>query len=52
LAQQFVAGEAWPIGCGALAALIDLGMSNFQIADYFSVDLRDVTALRERYQLD
>ena len=37
---------AWPIPPAALAALADLGMSDRQIADYFSVEPQAVAAVR------
>lgn len=41
----------WPIGRAALAALIDLSMSNEKIARYFGVTASDVADLRSRYDL-
>ena len=49
---RFVEDDSrWPIEPGELAALIDLGMTDAQIADYFGQDLRQVESLLERYGL-
>ncbi|WP_342240579.1 hypothetical protein [Inquilinus sp. OTU3971] len=42
-------GGAWPIGRTALAALIDMGMTEEDIARYFSVSLSSVAAIRAEY---
>ena len=42
----------WPIQPAALAALIDLGLSEGQIAAYFSVEPAAVRALRRNYGID
>lgn len=47
--RAFVPGVCWPIRPAALAALVDLGLSDQRIAAYFAVDERDVSALRRRY---
>lgn len=52
LARQFVEGEVWPIECASLAALIDLGVSDHKIADYFAVATGEVAALRRSCRLD
>lgn len=39
----------WPVSHGALAALVDLGMSDGTIAAYFQVQPRDVAALKSQY---
>ena len=36
----------WPISHSAVAALADLGMSDRQIAEYFSVEPQEVAELR------
>ena len=36
----------WPISCGELASLIDLGISDDRIARYFGVEQVKVSALR------
>jgi hypothetical protein len=43
--------KPWPISAGELASLIDLGLSNNQIASYFGVEPRRVSALRAYYGL-
>ena len=47
----FVEAACWPIEPAALAALIDIGMSDRQIAEYFGVHVADVEALRGRFRL-
>lgn len=42
-------GYRWPIAAEALAALVDLGMSDMAIGRYFAVPDEAVRALRERY---
>lgn len=49
LRRSFADDTQWPIEPGELAALIDMGMSDVQIAEYFSIQRGDVDALRERY---
>ncbi|MGK9169871.1 hypothetical protein KXR53_26390 [Inquilinus limosus] len=44
-------GGAWPIGRSALAALVDLGLSDEIIAHYFMIEPCSVAALREHYQV-
>lgn len=51
LKRSFVEGTSWPIDPASLAALIDLGMSDGQIAAYFSIEPRQVSALRCYYGL-
>jgi hypothetical protein len=46
---SFSEGIAWPADRASLAALIDLGLSNRQIAEYFAVGQDDVRTLRDRY---
>ena len=46
-----VEAASWPIEPASLAALIGIGMSDRQIAAYFSVAVADVGALRERFGL-
>jgi hypothetical protein len=41
----------WPIDRATLAALIDMGLSDFQIGAYFSVGPDDVHMLRDQYGL-
>lgn len=48
---SFLSGAVWPIDRAALAALVDLGLSDQQMAAYFSVNARKVKALRRRYEL-
>ena len=49
LRGSFTEGARWPVDRAGLAALIDLGLSNGQIGQYFSVGPDDVRLLRERY---
>ena len=51
LRRSFVEGAGWPIERAALAALIDMGLSDERIAAYFAVDAAEVRALRGRYRL-
>ena len=41
----------WPIGSGELASLVDLGLSDDQIARYFGVERVKVSSLRAYYGL-
>jgi uncharacterized protein (DUF433 family) len=41
----------WPISAGELASLVDLGLSDDQIASYFGVQREKVSALRAYYGL-
>ncbi len=47
----FVEAACWPIEPASLAALIGVGLSDRQIAAYFTVSVADVRALRERFGL-
>ena len=49
LQQSFVEGAAWPVGPSALAALVDMGLTEGQIAQYFGVETLAVRALRRSY---
>ncbi|HEX9464222.1 MAG TPA: hypothetical protein VGB82_16610 [Alphaproteobacteria bacterium] len=51
LTKKFAADERWPIGRPALAALVDMGLSNEAIAAYFSVGAPLVASLRQDYGL-
>jgi hypothetical protein len=51
LKETFRGHARWPIGRAALHALIDMGLSNAEIAAYFSVDPDDVYMLREEHGL-
>ena len=42
-------GVEWPVDRDSLAVLIDLGLSNGQIGQYFGVGPDDVHMLREDY---
>lgn len=44
-------GADWPISALALAALVDLGLSDERIARYFHVGLGNVQSLRLRFGL-
>lgn len=39
----------WPVSCGALAALVEYGLTDEDIGRYFSVDASKVTALRRYF---
>ena len=43
--------DQWPIGSRALAELVELGISDDQIARYFGVERTKVSALRAYYGL-
>lgn len=43
--RSFAGDARWPIESAALAALMDLGLSQLQIAKYFSVATDDVLIL-------
>lgn len=49
LQQSFVEGVAWPVSPAALAALVDMGLTEGQIAQYFGVETLAVRALRRSY---
>ena len=51
LRQSFVADESWPLCPASLAALIDLGMPDGKIGEYFGIAAGKVTALRRQYGL-
>lgn len=46
LLDKSVANGTWPISNGALAALVDLGMSDVTIAEYYRVSTDEVRTLR------
>ena len=43
--------NSWPLSAGALASLVDLGLSDNRIARYFGVEPVKVSALRAYYGL-
>lgn len=49
LRDAFAAGAVWPVTKGALVALVDLGMSDVTIAEYFRVQPEEVAALKTDY---
>jgi hypothetical protein len=49
LMKSFVEGVSWPLDRGSLVALSDLGLTDDQIADYFSVEPHEVRAMFERH---
>ena len=51
LSEYFGPGEPWPVDRASLAALIDIGLSNMQIAAYFSVSADEVLILCDHYKL-
>jgi hypothetical protein len=52
LRKSFRGDARWPIDRAALAALIDIGLSNAEIAAHFSVGSDDVHMLRDQYGFD
>ena len=44
----FVEGVSWPVPENALAALVDMGLSDDRIGQYFRVDAGEVRRRRER----
>jgi len=51
LNAAFVDGVQWPLEEASLTALIDLGLSDAQIASYFAIDPADVRASRQEFGL-
>lgn len=51
-AQDFARGTTWPIGQAAMAALLDLGVTEERMARYFRVPRPAVGVLRRLYGLD
>ena len=51
LQRSFVEGSPWPIDRAALSALLDMGLSDSQIATYFATRSEQVAALRDAYGL-
>jgi hypothetical protein len=49
LMKSFVEGVTWPLDRGSLVALSDLGLTDDQIANYFSVEPHEVRATFERH---
>jgi hypothetical protein len=49
LMKSFVEGVSWPLDHGSLVALSDLGLTDDQIANYFSVEPHEVRAMFERH---
>ena len=52
LSRNFVDGIQWPVDRASLTALVDLGLSDAQIATYFSVEPADVLTRRQYFGLD
>lgn len=48
LGRSFVDGVSWPVSAAALAALVDMGLSDDRIGHYFHVDASEVRRQRER----
>ena len=46
LRRSFTAGSAWPLDCGGLAALTDMGLSDAEIGRHFGVSATEVAARR------
>jgi len=51
LQRQFIGNTTWPPDRASLTALIDLGLSDERIADYFHVSRPDVVSLRRAYHI-
>ncbi|HZD54213.1 MAG TPA: hypothetical protein VE175_14280 [Woeseiaceae bacterium] len=51
LERDFAAGTTWPISFPAMAALVDMDLSDDKIARYFGVAPGAVSALRTGYGL-
>jgi hypothetical protein len=49
LMKSFVEGVSWPLDRASLVALSDLGFTDDQIANYFSVEPHEVRAMFERH---
>ncbi len=49
LKNTFVADSQWPVDRASLAALVDMGLTDGQIGDYFAVAPDDVRTLRQDY---
>jgi len=49
LRRSFIQGVSWPLDRAGLTALVDLGLTNAQIASYFGVGADDVDMLRETF---
>lgn len=47
LDRSFAEGVKWPVPAAALAALVDMGMSDEAIGRYFGVDTAEVRRERE-----
>ena len=47
LDRSFVDGVAWPLPAAALAALVDMGLSDEDIARYFGISAAEVRVERE-----
>ena len=51
LRRNFIGNTTWPPDRASLTALIDLGLSDERIADYFHVSRLDVVSLRRAYNI-
>jgi hypothetical protein len=51
LHAAFVDGVQWPLEEASLAALVDLGLSDAQIASYFAIDPADVRDCKQKLGL-
>jgi hypothetical protein len=51
LHAAFVDGVQWPLEEASLTALVDLGLSDAQIASYFAVDTADVRSCKQKLGL-
>ena len=52
LHAAFVDGVQWPLEEASLAALVDLGLNDAQIASYFAIDAAEVQRCKQKLGLD
>jgi hypothetical protein len=51
LHAAFVDGVQWPLEEASLTALVDLGLSDAQIASYFAINTADVRSCKQKLGL-
>lgn len=51
LRRRFIGSTTWPPDRASLTALVDLGLSDDNVANYFDVQPHDVATLRYAYGL-
>lgn len=49
LTSSSVGGVRWPVDGTSLQALVDLGMTDQRIAEYFKVPVKNVTDLKSQF---